>query len=67
MEPNERMRAIRTYTGLSQRNLAITYGIPTRTIEQWESGERKPPAYVLDLLERAVKQDFQTKRRIDHD
>ena len=29
-----------------------------RTIQNWEKGVRVPPTYVLKLLERAVKEDF---------
>lgn len=26
-------------------------------VKNWESGERKPPSYVLNLLEKVVEQD----------
>ena len=43
-------RDIRKYTGLSQRGFSAAYNIPLRTIEDWESGRRKPPEYLLQLL-----------------
>ena len=53
---------IRKMSGLSQDAFSKKYGIPKRTIESWESSSeeayREPPAYVLDLLKRAVKEDF---------
>lgn len=49
---------LRNLTGLSQQGFSDTYGIPKRTIGNWETGERKPPEYVVKLLERAVKEDF---------
>ena len=52
------IKEIRALTGLSQARFADKYGIPKRTIEAWESGDRTPPAYVLTLLKRAVEQDF---------
>lgn len=52
------VKEIRKITGLSQARFGEFYGIPKRTIEDWETGRRKPPEYVLELLERAVKEDF---------
>lgn len=51
------IRNIRMQTGLSQRQFAETFGIPRRTLENWESGSRTPPAYIPDLLAAAVN-DF---------
>lgn len=56
--PADRIRAIRRQTGLSQARFAARYGIPKRTIEDWEAGQRVPPSYVLALLERAVSDDY---------
>lgn len=58
------MTQIRNITGLSQAVFAREYGIPRRSIENWESrneklgGATKAPAYVLALLERAVREDY---------
>lgn len=52
-------KEIRSRTGLTQARFAEKYGIPKRTLESWEMGTREPPRYVLRLLERAVKKDFQ--------
>ena len=53
---------IRLLTDLSQAAFAKKYRIPKRTIESWEavssSARRDAPDYVLDLLERAVREDF---------
>lgn len=54
MTPSEQIRAIRAKTGLSQARFAERYGIPRRTIENWESGVRTPPPYVINLIEIAV-------------
>ena len=52
------IKDIRLMTGLSARAFGEKYHIPTRTIENWEMGVRSCPVYVLELLERAVKEDF---------
>lgn len=60
--PRDRFLNIRKYSGLTQAEFANRYNIPKRTIETWEatsdSARRNAPAYVLDLLERVVKEDF---------
>ena len=48
---------MRAMLGESQQKFGNRYNIPLRTIQQWESGERKCPAYVTELLERAVLED----------
>ena len=57
-----RARQIRKMSGLTQAESAEKYNIPKRTIETWEataeSARRQAPDYVLDLLERVVKEDF---------
>lgn len=57
MTPAERAKVIRKASGLTQVAFATKYGIPKRTIENWEGGQREAPAYVLDLLERVVSED----------
>lgn len=49
---------IRTLSGLTQQAFSEKYGIPKRSIENWEGGKRNPPEYVISLLERAVKEDI---------
>ena len=53
-----KMLTIRKRSGLSQAKFGEKYGIPKRTIESWEMGERECPGYVMSLLERVVKEDF---------
>lgn len=52
------VKEIRALTGLSQVNFAKRYNIPRRTLENWESEKAIPPAYVIELLRRAVEEDF---------
>lgn len=42
----------------SQNDFAKRYNIPFRTVQNWESGVRVPPKYVMDLLEERVKADL---------
>lgn len=56
------IKELRTITGLSQVDFGKKYHIPRRTIENWESGSRKPSETILYLLERAVKEDYKMAR-----
>jgi putative transcriptional regulator len=49
---------IRALLGISRAEFARKYKIPIRTLEDWDSGKSNPPAYVVELLERAVKEDI---------
>lgn len=54
MTPSEQIKSIRAAAGLTQAAFAAAYGIPKRTYEAWEMGERTPPPYVIRLLEATV-------------
>ena len=49
------IKGIRRRAGLSQRALSDKFGIPRRTIEDWEAGRRTPPDYVVRLLAAACE------------
>ena len=52
-----RIKAIRKRTGLTQAAFGERYGIPKRTVENWEGGKNDPPTYVVKMLERLVEID----------
>lgn len=51
---SEQVKELRVKTGLSQAAFARAYGIPRRTVENWESGVNEPPSYVLSMLSEIV-------------
>ena len=53
-----KIKAIRAKTGLSQAKFSEAYEIPKRSIENWEAGKRVPPEYVVNLLEFKVNADL---------
>lgn len=55
MTPAEQVKIIRANTGLSQQKFAEKTGVPVRTIVSWETGDRKPPSYAIQLLRLAVQ------------
>ena len=60
------IKEIRSLTGLSQADFGNYYNIPLPTIKKWETDPdkqnyRECPVYVNQLLERAVRMDFECK------
>jgi DNA-binding transcriptional regulator YiaG len=51
------IKELRSLTQLSQSKFANAVGIPVRTIQQWEQGERVPPEYVVTLIEYFLKKE----------
>lgn len=43
-------KSLRTASGMTQQAFADFFGIPKRTIENWDGGQRKCPDYLLDLM-----------------
>ena len=46
-----RIRELRKQHGLTQQGLADLIGIPKRTIESWEIGNREPAEYIVNLIQ----------------
>lgn len=44
-------KELRKESGMKQKEFSEYFGIPLRTIENWERGENKCPQYLLDLME----------------
>lgn len=44
------IKELRESTGLSQSKFAEKYHIPVGTLQHWEQGVRKPPEYVVYML-----------------
>lgn len=55
------IKEIRALTGLSAQKFGDKYKIPLRTIQNWEGGTRKAPGYIIELLERVVREDEKIK------
>lgn len=53
------IKEIRDLLNVSRAEFSRRYGIPSRTLEDWEKGKRTPPPYVITLLERVVTEDKQ--------
>ena len=55
---DNKYRTLRKQTGLSMQRFGDKYGIPLRTVQAWENGDRIPPEYVYELLKFKVEYDL---------
>lgn len=51
------IKEMRTLLGWTQQKFAEYFGIPKRTVEDWEAGRMKCRQYVLDLIEYKLKKE----------
>jgi DNA-binding transcriptional regulator YiaG len=51
------IKELREKSKMTQKAFSDYFGIPKRTIEDWESGRRKPPQYLVDLIEYKLKKE----------
>lgn len=56
LEEAELWKALRKAYGLTQAKMSEITGVPARTLQDWESGRRKPAEYMLDLVESKLKE-----------
>ena len=54
-EQKRQLGILRKETGLSRAKFADMFGIPLRTVEDWEAGKRKMPEYLLRLMTYKIK------------
>ncbi len=56
------IREMRTRLGDTQSEFAARYNIPFRTVQNWETGLRKPPEYIMTLLESRISEDLVNRK-----
>ena len=56
------IREMRTQLGDTQSQFAARYHIPFRTVQNWETGLRKPPEYIMNLLESRIREDLVNRK-----
>lgn len=49
------VKEIRKEAGLTQADFAKKHGIPLRTLQSWETGERVPAGYIVTMLAKLVE------------
>lgn len=58
------IKKMREEAGMTKKMFSDFFGIPFRTLQDWEAGLRKPPEYVVRLLPYKLKAewDYENKR-----
>ena len=59
---NMSIRDMRKELGDTQSEFAERYNIPFRTVQNWETGMRKPPEYIMELLGARTREDVVNRR-----
>lgn len=54
------IKELRQQTGLSQSAFAKYFEIPLRTVQDWEQGKRKPPEYLVKLMQYKLEKESYT-------
>lgn len=62
MEIKDEIKILRESTGMNRKEFCEYFGIPYRTVTEWERGTRKMPDYVLRLLAYKIKMENLTKK-----
>lgn len=57
MELREELIEIRKSTGMNRRAFATYFGIPYRTVQDWELGNRKMPEYLFRLMKYKIEME----------
>ena len=57
------MIELRESTGMNRREFCDYFGIPYRTVTEWELGNRKMPDYVLRMMEYQVRMERLSNRQ----
>ncbi len=55
MNLSEKLIKLREATGLNRKQFAEYFGIPYRTVQDWELGKRQMPEYLLRLMEYRIR------------
>ena len=55
------IKNMRKEAGMTQKMFSDFFGIPVRTLQDWEAGVRKPPEYVVRLLPYKLKVEWDYK------
>lgn len=63
----EAIVSLREKTGMSRKEFCEYFGIPYRSMQDWELGNRSMPEYVLRLMEYKVQMDLLSKKKEEKD
>lgn len=51
MKNTMNIKQLRTLSGMTQKQFSNYFGIPLRTLEDWETGKSECKAYIISLIQ----------------
>ena len=63
MDCCQKIKELRESTGMNRREFCAYFGIPYRTVTEWERDNRHAPEYVLRLLEYYIRGENLMKKK----
>ena len=49
------IKKLRAELGLSQQKFAKKFGIPLRTVQDWEYGKREVRSYIVNMMQKIIE------------
>ena len=56
------IKELRKAAGMTQQQFSEYFGVPKRTVEDWESDERKCKPYLIDLMRYKLEKEDKLKK-----
>ena len=63
MDCSKKIKELRESTGMNRKEFCEYFGIPYRTVTEWERDNRHAPEYVLRLLEYYIRMEKLVKKK----
>ena len=62
MSPSEALRYMRGLYGMKRSEFCEHFGIPLRSLQHWEIGDRKPAPFVIGLMRKCYELERENER-----
>ena len=62
MDKAEKIRELRARTGMNRKEFCEYFGIPYRTVSEWERDGRHAPDYLVRLLDYYIRMEFREEK-----
>ena len=63
MDCSKKIKELRESTGMNRKEFCDYFGIPYRTVTEWERDNRHAPEYVIRLLEYYIRMEKMMKEK----
>lgn len=64
MSRGKEVKELREKMGMNRREFSDYYGIPYRTVQDWEAEKRELPEYLLRLMKYRAEVEYMMKGRV---